>query len=78
MPDEMKAGSSPPISVESLLRLSKSFPAGLSDVQFGKYTIKPLPSASSEFGEVLLCFDDQMISNVSAHPEQESEMVTRF
>src|SRR6266576_2731372 len=77
MPDEAGTGETAPIRVESLLRVSKSFPAGFSDVRFGKYTIKALPCASAEFSDVLLCFDDQVLSH-EAHPEQESEMIARF
>lgn len=66
------------ILIETKLKLSKTFRPGVSEVRFGKYTLKPVPSFESS--EAVLVFIDSYEGpkGGGSHPEEETSIVMKF
>ncbi len=65
------------LPVEVRISLSKSFPPGSSELRFGSYMLRAIPSDSPEDGEAVLAFDGASASSDggNSHPEEEAASV---
>ncbi len=66
--------------VETKLTLSKAFPPGTSEILFGRYKIRPIPSELAAHGEALLAFSSTYEHPIGggSHPEEEAEIVCKI
>jgi hypothetical protein len=65
---------------EMRLLLSKRFPPTISDIRFGRYTIRAIPSHSSDAGDAVLSFTNAYKASEGggSHPEEEANNVCRL
>ena len=68
------------IPFEMRLSLSKCFPPGVSDICFGRYSLKPLPSSDPEWSDALLSFVDTFKEPEAggSNPEEEAINICRL